>query len=273
MGKCINGKDEQNPFRIEDWISANRHHSSIALRRRTVYTLLILFCVMLSPTLAAGEGRGYLGVNGGYKTGDFGTPTQSDLYCFTSDLGYISPTYDLSMTIPYLYLTNETNNQSTTDSGIGDIILRGGLVLVPEGSNGFSLAGSLAMKLPTADETMGLGTGEIDYGIFISLNQHLKKFKLFLMTGFIKIGDPSFQDYNDIYLYGFGISKELGRTGLYTSLEGRRSMFADTEDPLELNFGFFHVLSTKYSVKGSVFFGLNDGGSDLGLSVGFARWF
>lgn len=238
-----------------------------------VFAAVFSLVIMITPLTASAEGRGYLDISGGYKTGDFGTPTRSNLYYLAPALGYVAPRYDVSVTVPYLSLTNETGTVSTTESGIGDIILRGGRVLVPEGESGLSLYGSLAVKLPTADENRGLGAGETDYGAFFSLHQRLEKIKLSFMGGYIKVGDtPSF-NYNDIYLYGIGASKAFGRSDLYASLEGRRSTVPGADNPLELNFGFFHLLSKDYSLKGNTFFGLTDGSPDFGIDFGIVRWF
>ena len=238
-----------------------------------VYVLFILFFIFLPYGASAQEGRGYLDISGGYKTGDFGTPTTSDLWYFSPTVGYVTPRYDFSVTLPYLSLRNETGGVSSTESGIGDIIIRGGAVLLPEGSGGLSVNGSLALKLPTADETKGLGTGETDYGAFLALHQRLDQFKFSLMGGYIKVGDPPQTTFNDIFLYGVGISRVLGRTNLSASFEGRRAIVAGEKNPQEINLGFFHVLNEDYAIKGGTFFGLNDGGPGFGLNAGIVKWF
>jgi hypothetical protein len=238
-----------------------------------VHALLILLFMLLPYGALAEEGRGYLDFSGGYKTGDFGTPTRSNLYYLAPTLGYVAPQYDVSVTIPYLSLTNKTAGVSTTETGIGDIILRGGRVLVPEGEKGLSLYGSLAVKLPTADENKGLGTGKTDYGAFLSLYKRIESVKLAFLGGYIITGNSSSFNYNDIYLYGVGVSKIFGRTDLYASLEGRRSSVAGAANPLELNLGFLRFLSKDYSLKGNTFFGLTDGSPDFGVSLGILRWF
>ncbi len=238
-----------------------------------VHVLFILFFIFLPYGASAQEGRGYLDISGGYKTGDFGTPTSSNLYYLAPTLGYVALRYDFSVTTPYLSLTNETGGVSATESGIGDVILRGGAVLLPEGSGGLSVNGSLALKLPTADETKGLGTGETDYGAFLALHQRFDQFKLSLMGGYIKVGDPPQTTYNDISLYGVGISRVFGKTNLSASFEGRRATVPGAKNPQEINLGFFHVLNADYAIKGGTFFGLNDGGPDFGLNAGIVRWF
>lgn len=191
-------------------------------------------------------------VSGGYKTGDFGTPTTSHLYYFSPTIGYVAPGYDVSITIPYLSLTSETTGVSSSESGIGDIILRGGAALIPEKRAGLSVTWSLALKLPTADETRALGTGETDYGAFLSLHQRFGRVKISLMAGYILVGDTPLINYNDVSIYGVGISKAFDRTNVYASFEGRRAMVPNEKDPREVNIGFFHLLSPDYAIKGKV---------------------
>ena len=152
--------------------------------RTSVVHLVVVLILSLLPPLAAGaeDGRSYLDMSAGYKTGDFGTPTRSDLYYVMPTLGYVAPRYDVSVAVPYLSMSNKTNGATTSESGIGDVILRGGRVFVPEGRDGFSLDGALAVKLPTADKNKGLGTGETDYGVFLSLHQRFDKTKLSLLS-------------------------------------------------------------------------------------------
>ena len=252
---------------------------SPSLRRGIRYVavhalLIILLSAIAAPSaVSADTGRGYLDLGGGYKTGAFGTPTTSSLYYFSPTIGYVAPGYDVGVTVPLLSLTNKTGGQSRTESGVGDIILRGGLVFIPEGSGGFSLNGTLALKLPTADETRGLGTGETDYGAFLGLHQRIGNFKLSLTGGYIKVGDPPAINYNDIYLYGVGISRVFGATNIAVSLDGRRSMVPGAQNPQEVSVGFFHVLNVDYAIRGSAFKGLNNGGPDFGMDFGVVRWF
>ena len=239
-----------------------------------VHRFITLLFILLSPlAVRAEDGRSYLEMSGGYKKGDFDTPTKSELYYIAPTLGYVTPRYDVSVTAPYLYMSNKTGGATTSESGIGDVILRGGMVFVPEGDEGFSFDGALAVKLPTADENKGLGTGETDYGAFLSVHQRFDKTKLSFLAGYIKVGDPPLVNYNDIYLYGVGIARIFGSTELYASYEGRRAMVPGAKNPQEINVGFFHVLNANYAIKGNTFAGLNKGGPDFGLGIGFVRWF
>jgi hypothetical protein len=173
----------------------------------TVHALIVLVILFFLPdALHAEDGRSYVDVSGGYKTGTFGTPYRSNLGYVSTGLGYVTPVYDVSITIPYLFLSSESQSGTKDTSGIGDIILRGDRVLVVETSNGFSLDGALALKLPTADDTKGLGTGQMDFGAFLNAHQKIYDVKLSFFGGYIVVGSPSNVSYNNIYLYGLGIT-------------------------------------------------------------------
>jgi hypothetical protein len=237
---------------------------------------IVLMLISLLPAAAwAGSGRGYIDVSGGYKTGSFGTPIRTNFVYLATGVGYVTPVYDVSVTAGYAWLGSSGGQSGTMNrtSGISDVIVRGGRVLVAEGGKGFSLDGALAVKLATADETKGLGTGETDYGVFLNAHQRFAGVKLSLLTGYIKTGEPANIAFNDVYLYGVGISKVFGFTDLYASFEGRRAMVPGAENPREIHAGFFHALNSDYAVKASTFFGMNNGGPDFGFDAGVVRWF
>jgi len=233
-------------------------------------TALLATALLLAGVARAQNGRGYVELGGGYKTGDFGTAVRTDLYYGTLALGYLSERYQASVTIPYLHLSER--NGGASESGIGDVILRGGRVLVPDSGAGFSLDGALAVKFPTADENRGLGTGETDYGVFVGAHQRAGSLKFSLSAGYIKVGDPPGVDYNDIVLYGLGVSKLYGTRGVYAAVEGRRAMVAGAKDPRELSVGYFEALSARSALRTQAFVGLNNGGPDFGVGAWWVRW-
>lgn len=248
---------------------AGRCRIAPRLRRAAV---VLLGLAVFSPGSPAADNQVYLALDGGVLAGDFGTPVRSTLYSVAPTLGVVAKDYDLSVTVPYLFLTQSATGQSVTESGLGDIVARAGYVMVPEREGGMSMSGALAVKLPTADEARGLGTGKADVGATLILGQALGRLRLSLMGGFIKVGDPAGQDYNDVYLYGVGASGMKGETGLYASLEGRRALIAGADDPLEARVGFFRPFRYRTAIRGTAFAGLNDGGPAYGASLGFVRW-
>ncbi|MBI4649930.1 hypothetical protein HY745_01270 [Candidatus Desantisbacteria bacterium] len=231
----------------------------------------IIFAILfLLPNIYALEkGNVYLEMGGGYKTGDFGTSSRTNLYYESPSLGYITSTYDVNITLPYLSLTTGSNNVND----IGDTILNVNFEVIPEENNNFGLDSAITLKLPTGNENKGLSTGNRDYGTFISFQKSLKEIKLSLSTGFIKTGDSALQSYDDILPYGLTLSKIFAITNIYASLEGRKYLSINGSNPLAFYMGFFRILNKQYSLKGNTFLGLNKDSPDFGIGLGVVRWF
>jgi hypothetical protein len=176
-------------------------------------------------------------------------------------------------TIPYLFQSNTTAGQTTTEDGSGDILLHGGFVFIPETKDGYSLYGSASIKFPTADKNKGLGTGEADYSGFLGAGKRIGQNRFTLSAGYIIVGSPTGVNFNDVYVYDIGYARIFSLTELSVWYEGRGAMVSGAKNPQEINVGFFHILSRDYSIKGSTFVGLNNGGPDFGLNFGVIRWF
>lgn len=220
----------------------------------------------------------YISLSSGYVTGDFGDEERTGLFYFAPEFGYITPDYDLNITVPYLFLSKSNDSDSQggmmdMTNGIGDIILRLGGGLLHGEPYGFSVYGSVSAKLPTADDKDGLGTGEADFGVFLDIGKKFGPIKISLLPGYIITGDSDEQEYNDVQSYGIGVSVGSEATYYYLSYEWRTSIFSQIKDPQFIEGGFIHAFNDRYSFKGDVSIGLNDGAPDLGIQLGIATWF
>ena len=137
-----------------------------------------------------------------FASGDYGTNTTTEsLYMPLILTWFPTERIDIGVEIPYIYQSNANvttslyqNNQTTTTaknvtklggpgggpavgktasaagssgssvSGLGDIILRLGVIALFEGDKAPQLRPSLFVKFPTASTSDGLGTGEFDAG-------------------------------------------------------------------------------------------------------------
>lgn len=255
--------------------SARQRHRTGPPRQASTFSALA-FCVPLllgAKAQASDAGQRFIEIDAGYRSGDFASTTRSKLSYVGGVLGYIAPNYHLSVSVPYLSLREETGALNTSSSGVGDVVLQAGHTLMPDQGSGTSLYGTLGIKVPTANEARGLGTGETDYGGFLTLSRRWHSATLTLMAGYTFIGDPPSVNYNDSYLYGFGISQQHGNTLAYVSLEGRRAILPGDSNPLELYAGFYHPVGKHYTLKGSAFLGLSDGSPDYGMEIGGLYWF
>lgn len=124
-----------------------------------------------------------------YETGDFGTGTTTDTVYAPLTLKRYFDRWDVSLTVPYI--TQETgagvaaiagrpvqirkgrDGGTTTNEGLGDLVLKGGVDLMQEGEQPFSLSPVGKIKFPTADEEAGLGTGEFDEGVGLEASKRI----------------------------------------------------------------------------------------------------
>ena len=118
-----------------------------------------------------------------------------------------------------------------------------------------------------------MGTGQTDVGGFLNAGKRFGDNRLTVSGGYIFVGSPTGVNYNNVYVFDIGYTRIFRLTELLFWYEGRGAVVSGAKNPQELNVGFFHILNRDYSIKGSTFVGLNNGGPDFGLNLGIVRWF
>ena len=211
----------------------------------------------------------YISMDADFKTGKFGTAFRTDLYSINLSAGYFSHEFIASITLPYHSLKTDTVGEV---DGTGDILLHIGRNFTPGSSRSITINTTLAIKLPTADETIGLGTGEADIGVLFHVSRNWGSFSGSLGFGYTRTGDSDTVNYNDIFNYSISLYKNFQRLGIYTSLEQSESIINDTDDPAALYLGGFYFITSDVSIITDTFIGLNDGSPDYGVKLGFVKW-
>lgn len=226
--------------------------------------------MLLQPVVVLAEARPYLGLAAAYRSGDFGTASTSRLSSAVFSAGMVDAEWDTGLSLPYHVLDPEG---SGSEAGPGDLVLHAGHRLFPETSGGLSAYGSAAVKLPTADEDAGLGTGETDVGGLLSFRQRSGAWQGSVYGGYTVIGDPPGLDYNDVASYGGQATRFLAGAAVYAGLEGRTALTDAGDDPLEAYAGGFRLLPGDRALTADAFVGLSDGSADFGVRMGAVQWF
>lgn len=247
----------------------NYQHLAIRLHACMQACFIIAGLIWHSPSLAADMADEYIELTAGYSRGSFNTGQIANLYRAQVAYGKIYDSYDINITVPYLFL----NDNLGDDSGMGDIILRSGKTLGERSSSDNKLYASISLKLPTADESRGLGTGETDAGGFLSYSHHFNEMNLTLTGGYIITGDSAIQSYEDIVVYGAGLSQYVNPWYIYGSLDGHQQTLATGSAPLELSAGLLYQIKLAQFLKAEGFIGLNNDSPDFGLAIGLINWF
>jgi len=236
------------------------------MRYTNMFLLLLLYH---SPVVAEESTDQYIDFSVAYSRGDFNTGQKSELSQLQVTYGQVMSDYDFSITIPYLFLQDSFGDES----GLGDITLQAGKTLSGNNLDADTVYASMSVKLPTADESSGLGTGEPDIGGFLSYTHNFNILSLTLMGGYIVTGDSQVQSYKDIFVYGVGLSKIITPWYVYGSLDGRQQTLDRGDDPLEFSVGFFYQLESARFFKMDAFVGLSNTSPDAGLTFGVVNWF
>lgn len=121
-------------------------------------------------------------------------------------------------------------------SGPGDLIARGTYLIKRDGPGSFGFALGGRLKLPTADEKKGLGTGQLDQGAGFEFSKELNPRWTLLADGWYTIvGDPKGLDFNNQLDLSVGFRKPLeGGLDLLVRYETYSALVDGNSDPRDL---------------------------------------
>lgn len=105
-----------------------------------------------------------------------------------------------------------SSDSSSAVSGLGDIILRLGVIAFFEGKKSPQVRPSLYIKFPTASTSDGLGTGEFDAGAGVELTKWLNDVHLFSEGQYNWQGKADGFGLNNYFSYSGGIGYQLSDT-------------------------------------------------------------
>lgn len=193
-------------------------------------------------SLADKPHSGSVSIGAEYASGSYGTETTTrSVYLPLIATWLITDRFDAGIEVPFLYQNNSNvttrlyrNEQATMAakstgrggpggtggpggqpgtaspagdstaavSGLGDIILRLGVIALFESDTAPQLRPSLLVKFPTAKTANGLGTGEFDFGVGVDASKWLGKLHIFGEGSYVWQGKAD----------GFGLKDYCGLT-------------------------------------------------------------
>lgn len=231
---------------------------------------------------AAEDARLTATVGAEYSKGDYGQDIETSIFAVSFTAKYEVGRWTLRASVPWLSIDGPSNvlvadsggvvlpgtGERRTDSGLGDLVL-GAAYLVMVGPDApFMLDLGGKVKLPTADEDKGLGTGETDYSLQAEAFKPMGAFTPFATLGYRSYGDPPDQELKNA-LYG-----SLGATYRYsaqTTVGGAydfRERIVDGGARLsEISAFLSHRVRSDLRVQVYAVFGLADASPDAGAGV------
>ena len=104
--------------------------------------------------------------------------------------------------------TSSSTNQS--ESGLGDLTLKLGYVLLPEKDALPQIRPMAFIKFPTADQNKALGTGEIDEGCSVEISKWFANWNPFAEAGYTVQGKNSRLSLRNYLTYNAGVGYQVG---------------------------------------------------------------
>jgi hypothetical protein len=151
----------------------------------------------------------------------------------------------------------------TTESGLGDIIAAATYTVDLPYESYLDL--TTKVKLPTADENKGLGTGEIDYTLQADYTKMFNKISVFSTLGYKFVGSNSLLNLHDVWILGVGTnfqySKKLGTGLMY---DWREAASATGKDPSEATAYVNYKITKTVNAQMYLVKGFSDGSADQG---------
>ncbi len=158
---------------------------------------------------------------------------------------------------------------TTTEGGLGDVIASLSYTFYPPPRTSLpilELTGRI--KLPTADEDDGLGTGETDYTLQADLSRRFGPISGYATLGYRFLGDPSGVDLEDGFLASLGFGYRYSpRINLGLAFDFREASTDDSDDARELVPYTSLRVSDRLTLGTYGVVGLSDSSPDLALGV------
>lgn len=213
-----------------------------------------------------------------YSSGKYGESKRTETLVVPVGIKYEFGDWTLRTTIPYV----ESNGPSAVSgsgpdrvtiengsnvrrraSGLGDIVVSAAWNAFKDGPWLIELAGKV--KLATADEKSGLGTGENDYSVQTEIYRTLGSNTLFATLGYKKMGDPAGTNLRDPFFTSLGWSYKASQvTALGLSYDFREKV-QDSGAPLSDATAFVtHKLDQHWKLQGYLVTGFSRASPDFG---------
>jgi hypothetical protein len=247
----------------------------MSLRQRASVRVVTGLVALLAPAWAADAiaQDGQLSFRTGIErtSGDYGS--DQDLYDLYVPLTVLYERRRLGFraTLPYLEVefTDSATSSTYTESGLGDVVLGLTVYDVFRSSDGSVVVDvTNKVKLGTADEQKGLGTGETDLSVQAEIYKFLDRSTLVASVGYKIRGEPATVTVDDTWLVSAGGYYHFSNStsgGLF--LDYRQSSVPGLESIGELTASLSRRLAGEWRIQGYLVRGLSDTSLDWGAGL------
>lgn len=247
--------------------------------------ILLLAAAAAVPAAAQTEAQFTTGLD--YQQGEYGTGERIETLSVPNALAVTSGRVTLSAALPWQRIEGSGNAVGgggllglpivvdptrpatrTARQGIGDLRLGAGYSLPEASLGGVALTLSGQVKLPTASEAKGLGTGEVDYAAGAEISKSFGRVTPFAAVAYTMPGDPDGYELRDAVSARAGVAASLSDAVRgHVSYGYAQSLSPLVPDEQQVSTGLNAALGRRVSVGVYGSAGLSDGAPDVGAGL------
>lgn len=247
---------------------------------------LVAACAGMAFALGAHAQQGQLELGAGlhHSTGDYGTGSETEITTLAATGRYESGPWVYRATVPYLEVRGENavipgvgrvrggGGRTRTESGLGDVVLSATYGAYYDRASTFGLDLTGKLKLPTADEDKGLGTGEVDMIFLVDAYRTFDRWTGFGGVGYHVLGDAPGQQLDNVWSLNTGASYKVDQRDSWGVSFDTRQRVAPGAAPQREVMGYFQRrLDSLWKGQAYLLIGLADGSPDWGFGLALAR--
>lgn len=195
--------------------------------KKSIAIVIPLLLMGLSTRVARADDAGHVTASVGtdYSAGKYGTSFETDIWDVPLSVGYQADRWSVKLTVPFISISGANDvipgigrvknsnphgrgrgkgnsgggvmpppvtETSGSASGLGDVVAQASYGLVRDDAANFGLDVTGKIKIGTADENKGLGTGKNDYGLGLGAYKGFGAWTLFADAGYTKYGSSTY---------------------------------------------------------------------------------
>lgn len=224
-----------------------------------------------------------------YTTGDYGQSEDTDMLALAFSAKYETGRWTYRASLPYIHVTGPANvvvsdsggvlvgpgtARTRTDHGLGDLVLGAAYLAIYGADAPFLLEVGGKVKLPTADEDKGLGTGETDWSIQADAFKQYGLYTPFATLGYRFYGDPPGINLRNVLYGSIGTTYRLadGNT-VGAAYDFRDATVRGGDELSELSLFLTRKLTPSWQMQLYGVLGFSDASPDAGAGVVFTAIF
>lgn len=275
--------------------------------KKSAGSLTILTTVLVLPLLVQATESSYsIGQGFEFSSGKYGGNTRTDsIYAPFIIMANPTDRVGLSLEIPFVYqsngnvvssvargsmpatktmmlpatgmngmsgsgsgMTSASAGSNQSESGLGDITLKAGYVLVPEKESMPQIRPTVFVKFPTAEKNKSLGTGAFDEGLAVEISKWFGNWNPFAEVGYTIQGKSAQLALRNYMTYNAGVGYQVAdRFRPILLIKGATSPADGASDLLEVRLKLRYQATSHTGIDGYIAKGITTNSPDYGTGL------